>query len=173
MSLHLQDIKPLLDLTCAKVASMIKGKTAEESMLLSCLASQISSLSFLSFLLVFPVRKTFNIVNDFTPVSLFLFEFLLSSLLVCVSLFRKKKKRFDKRTSGPKNPNTFSCLNKCDRSQLLCYHPQQCTPVYAHVIDHFLGFACFSKVIRSRTIDLMLSSIMSCVLSIIFSAKES
>ena len=34
---------PLLDLTCATVASMIKGKTPEE------------------------IRKTFNIVNDFTP----------------------------------------------------------------------------------------------------------
>merc|ERR1711964_55809 len=37
------DIKPLLDLTCAKVASMIKGKTPEE------------------------IRKQFNIQNDFTP----------------------------------------------------------------------------------------------------------
>lgn len=37
------DIKPLLDLACAKVASMIKGKTPEE------------------------IRKTFNIENDFTP----------------------------------------------------------------------------------------------------------
>ena len=37
------NIKPLLDITCAKVASMIKGKTPEE------------------------IRKTFNIVNDFTP----------------------------------------------------------------------------------------------------------
>jgi len=37
------DIKSLLDLTCAKVASMIKGKTTEE------------------------IRKQFNIVNDFTP----------------------------------------------------------------------------------------------------------
>ena len=37
------DIKPLLDLTCAKVASMIKGRTPEE------------------------IRKVFNIVNDFTP----------------------------------------------------------------------------------------------------------
>ena len=36
-------IKPLLDLTCAKVASMIKGKTPEQ------------------------IRKTFNITNDFTP----------------------------------------------------------------------------------------------------------
>jgi S-phase kinase-associated protein 1 len=36
-------IQPLLDLTCATVASMIKGKTPEE------------------------IRKTFNIVNDFTP----------------------------------------------------------------------------------------------------------
>jgi S-phase kinase-associated protein 1 len=37
------DIKSLLDLTCAKVASMMKGKTPEE------------------------IRNTFNIVNDFTP----------------------------------------------------------------------------------------------------------
>ncbi|RUS14415.1 E3 ubiquitin ligase complex SCF subunit sconC [Endogone sp. FLAS-F59071] len=37
------DIKPLLDLTCKTVANMIKGKSPEE------------------------IRKTFNIVNDFTP----------------------------------------------------------------------------------------------------------
>jgi S-phase kinase-associated protein 1 len=37
------DIKPLLDLSCARVASMIKGKTPEE------------------------IRKQFNIINDFTP----------------------------------------------------------------------------------------------------------
>lgn len=37
------DIKPLMDLTCAKIASLIKGKTPEE------------------------IRKEFNIVNDFTP----------------------------------------------------------------------------------------------------------
>ena len=37
------DIKPLLDLTCATVASMIKGKTPEE------------------------IRAHFNIQNDFTP----------------------------------------------------------------------------------------------------------
>jgi S-phase kinase-associated protein 1 len=37
------DIKPLLDLTCAKVASMIKGKTPQE------------------------IRSTFNIADDFTP----------------------------------------------------------------------------------------------------------
>lgn len=37
------DIKDLLDLSCAQVASIIKGKTPEE------------------------IRKTFNIVNDFTP----------------------------------------------------------------------------------------------------------
>lgn len=37
------NIKPLLDLTCAKIATKIKGKSVEE------------------------IRKTFNIVNDFTP----------------------------------------------------------------------------------------------------------
>jgi len=43
LAANYMDIKPLLDLTCAKVASMIKGKTPEA------------------------IRKTFNIVNDFTP----------------------------------------------------------------------------------------------------------
>lgn len=37
------DIQPMVDLTCATVASMIKGKSAEE------------------------IRAQFNIVNDFTP----------------------------------------------------------------------------------------------------------
>ncbi|KAF8997354.1 E3 ubiquitin ligase complex SCF subunit scon-3, partial [Haplosporangium bisporale] len=37
------DIKPLLDVGCKTVANIIKGKTPEE------------------------IRKTFNIVNDFTP----------------------------------------------------------------------------------------------------------
>ena len=43
LAANYMDIKSLLDLICAKVASMIKGKTPEE------------------------IRKTFNIVNDFTP----------------------------------------------------------------------------------------------------------
>jgi len=43
LAANYMDIKPLLDLACAKVASMIKGKTTEQ------------------------IRKTFNIVNDFTP----------------------------------------------------------------------------------------------------------
>jgi S-phase kinase-associated protein 1 len=43
LAANYMDIKPLLDLTCAKVASMIKGKTPEQ------------------------IRKTFNITNDFTP----------------------------------------------------------------------------------------------------------
>jgi len=43
LAANYMDIKTLLDLTCAKVASMIKGKTPEE------------------------IRQTFNIVNDFTP----------------------------------------------------------------------------------------------------------
>ena len=43
LAANYMDIKSLLDLTCAKVAALIKGKTPEE------------------------IRKTFNIVNDFTP----------------------------------------------------------------------------------------------------------
>merc|ERR1712179_421176 len=43
LAANYMDIKPLLDLTCAKVASMIKDKKPEE------------------------IRQTFNIVNDFTP----------------------------------------------------------------------------------------------------------
>jgi len=43
LAANYMDIKPLLDLTCATVASMIKGKTPED------------------------IRKTFNITNDFTP----------------------------------------------------------------------------------------------------------
>ncbi|CAM9633577.1 unnamed protein product, partial [Phaeothamnion confervicola] len=43
LAANYMDIKALLDLTCATVASMIKGKTPEE------------------------IRKTFNICNDFTP----------------------------------------------------------------------------------------------------------
>jgi S-phase kinase-associated protein 1 len=43
LAANYMDIKPLLDLTCASVASMIKTKTPEE------------------------IRKQFNIVNDFTP----------------------------------------------------------------------------------------------------------
>lgn len=43
LAANYMDVKPLLDLTCATVASMIKGKSPEE------------------------IRRTFNIVNDFTP----------------------------------------------------------------------------------------------------------
>lgn len=43
LAANYMDVKPLLDLTCASVASMIKGKTPEE------------------------IRKHFNIINDFTP----------------------------------------------------------------------------------------------------------
>jgi S-phase kinase-associated protein 1 len=43
LAANYMDIKPLLDLTCATVASMIKGKTPEE------------------------IRNTFNIANDFSP----------------------------------------------------------------------------------------------------------
>mmetsp|Transcript_100653 Transcript_100653/g.123245 ORF Transcript_100653/g.123245 Transcript_100653/m.123245 type:complete len:150 (+) Transcript_100653:239-688(+) len=43
LAANYMDIKSLLDLTCAKVASMIKGKTPEE------------------------IRKKFNIQNDFSP----------------------------------------------------------------------------------------------------------
>mmetsp|Transcript_931 Transcript_931/g.1205 ORF Transcript_931/g.1205 Transcript_931/m.1205 type:complete len:188 (+) Transcript_931:57-620(+) len=43
LAANYMDIKPLLELTCAKVASMIKGKTPEQ------------------------IRKLFHIQNDFTP----------------------------------------------------------------------------------------------------------
>ncbi|EEA07072.1 putative suppressor of kinetochore protein 1 [Cryptosporidium serpentis] len=43
LTANYMDIKPLLDLVCAKVATMIKGKKAEE------------------------IRQIFNIQNDFTP----------------------------------------------------------------------------------------------------------
>jgi S-phase kinase-associated protein 1 len=43
LAANYMDLKPLLDLACAKVASMIKGKNPEQ------------------------IRKTFNIINDFTP----------------------------------------------------------------------------------------------------------
>jgi S-phase kinase-associated protein 1 len=43
LAANYMDVKSLLDLTCAKVASMIKGKTPDE------------------------IRSTFNIRNDFTP----------------------------------------------------------------------------------------------------------
>ncbi len=43
LAANYMDIKPLLDLSCAKIASLIKGKTPEE------------------------IRKQFNIVGDFTP----------------------------------------------------------------------------------------------------------
>jgi len=43
LAANYMDIKPLLDLTCATVASMIKGKTPDE------------------------IRTTFNITNDFSP----------------------------------------------------------------------------------------------------------
>lgn len=43
LAANYMDIKPLLDLTCATVASLIKGKSAED------------------------IRKQFHIVNDFTP----------------------------------------------------------------------------------------------------------
>lgn len=43
LAANYMDIKPLLDLTCATVASLIKGKSPED------------------------IRRQFNIINDFTP----------------------------------------------------------------------------------------------------------
>jgi S-phase kinase-associated protein 1 len=61
------DIKPLLDLGCKTVASMIKGKNAEE------------------------IRKTFNLVNDFTPEEeeqvCFFFDYVYMYCSLCVLWF--------------------------------------------------------------------------------------
>ncbi|KAK1939457.1 putative cytosolic glycoprotein FP21 [Babesia divergens] len=43
MAENFLDIKPLLELTCAKIASLVKGKTTDQ------------------------IRDEFNIINDFTP----------------------------------------------------------------------------------------------------------
>jgi S-phase kinase-associated protein 1 len=43
LAANYMDIRPLLDLACAKVASMLKGKSAEQ------------------------IRATFHIQNDFSP----------------------------------------------------------------------------------------------------------
>lgn len=43
LAAHSLELKPLLDLTCAYVSSMLKGKTPEE------------------------IRAQYNITNDFTP----------------------------------------------------------------------------------------------------------
>jgi S-phase kinase-associated protein 1 len=43
LAANYMDVKPLLDLCCATIASLIKGKTPEE------------------------IRRQFNIINDFTP----------------------------------------------------------------------------------------------------------
>ena len=53
------DIRPLLDLSCAKIASLIKGIRFLRSL----------SLNSLLFVGKTPeeIRKTFNILNDFTP----------------------------------------------------------------------------------------------------------
>ena len=58
LAANYMDIKSLLDLTCAKVASMIKG--------------MIWSILLLGIIFVLgktpeEIRQTFNITNDFTP----------------------------------------------------------------------------------------------------------
>ena len=67
LAANYMDIKPLLDLTCATVASMIKGKTVS---LLGLQLHHVSiSTSNESDLDIKPeeIRATFNITNDFSP----------------------------------------------------------------------------------------------------------
>jgi S-phase kinase-associated protein 1 len=80
LAANYMDIKPLLDLTCAKVASIIKNKTPEQ------------------------IRKTFNIVNDFTVCSHCLF------CLTCVVCSPRKKRRYAPRISGPKRIEFVVCV---------------------------------------------------------------
>ena len=64
------DIKPLLDLTCAKVASMIKVRICGErgrQMSSACIDGKMTMDYVLQGKTPEEIRKQFNIVNDFTP----------------------------------------------------------------------------------------------------------
>ncbi len=89
LAANYMDIKPLLDLTCATVASMIKGKTPEE------------------------IRKTFNIVNDFRYVKQIVDTFLFCSFLTLLFYFftvLRKKPKCERRTNGARKPSDFPLL---------------------------------------------------------------
>lgn len=75
------DIKPLLDCGCKTVANMIKGKTPDE------------------------IRKTFNIVKDFTPEEEAQIRrmFFLMSISQMLTIMQE-------RTSGQKIDNVATCM---------------------------------------------------------------
>ena len=99
------DIKPLLDLTCAKVATTLKGKTPEE------------------------IRIEYNIRNDFTPVSLH-FSHCASLLRLCTQTpFRRRKRhKSARRTDGAKKPKLFPASPHRRLVALACAHKYIFTP---------------------------------------------
>lgn len=69
LAANYMDIKPLLDLTCKTVANMIKGKALGCVLPSSCDRGRVIHAASFTTPGKTPeeIRKTFNIVNDFTP----------------------------------------------------------------------------------------------------------
>ena len=102
------DIKPLLDLTCAKVATMMKGKTPEE------------------------IRKTFNIKNDFTPVSTCANATAAPLVMPFAPVNRRRKLRCERRTGGVRRHKALGYLCSGRNAMLSSAHsnmhaPGQCS----------------------------------------------
>ena len=92
LAANYMDIKPLLDLTCATVASMIKGKTPEE------------------------IRRTFNIANDFSPEEE---AQVREENKWCEEGEKKVKKRKERKRRGAVFPPSLSPLPSLSNSQCL------------------------------------------------------
>jgi S-phase kinase-associated protein 1 len=91
LAANYMDIKPLLDLTCATVASMIKGKTVS-AFLMSC---DVMSMAESSFIFLGGIKW----LTFFTLFYCSLTKFALPSTLPTISHPRKRR-RYERRTSG-------------------------------------------------------------------------